>query len=150
MRTHISAKSNIGNIRPKARQNINHKPVGFWYGVNGDWERWCRAEEWGLDDGMFEHEVILGDESILVLSSVDDIDRFHIKYGTEIVPRTRYINWAKVAKDFDGIEIAPYQWSRRMTHSWYYTWDCASGCVWRPRGMQLKFLKKVDAIRKYV
>ncbi|QBI98814.1 hypothetical protein SEA_BOBBY_184 [Mycobacterium phage Bobby] len=41
-----------------------------------------------------------------------------------------WIDWGKVAADYGGIIIAPYQWSRRMDPHWYYTWDCASGCIW--------------------
>jgi hypothetical protein len=42
------------------------------------------------------------------------------------------IEWRKVAERFDGIIIAPYIWQRRLDleSSWYYSWDCASGCIW--------------------
>jgi hypothetical protein len=151
MRTHISKRQKIGRILPpKESQKIDHKPMGFWWGVDGDWERWCRAEEWGLHGEMFEHELILGDEKLLLLKTVADIDCFHVNYGARILPGLHlgYINWAKVAQNFDGIEIAPYQWDRRSTgiaHSWYYSWDCACGCLWRPRGAKLRLLKTVVA-----
>ena len=41
----------------------------------------------------------------------------------------------------DGIIIAPYQWYCRMTVDWYYTWDCASGCIWN-----LDAIESVNAV----
>jgi len=35
-----------------------------------------------------------------------------------------------VSKEYDGIEIAPYQWDARLSLIWYYGWDVASGCIW--------------------
>ena len=42
------------------------------------------------------------------------------------------IRWQDVALDYQGILIAPYQWSLRLDKDfrWYYMWDCASGCIW--------------------
>jgi len=46
-----------------------------------------------------------------------------------------FIDWKKVAKEYNGIEIWPYQW--KCGHDpkcfWYYSWDCASGCIWNAR-----------------
>lgn len=42
-----------------------------------------------------------------------------------------------VAKDYDGIEIAPYQESLRYDLEWYYGWDVASGCIWNFEGIRL-------------
>lgn len=44
------------------------------------------------------------------------------------------IDWMKVAHDYAGIEIAPYQDQFRR-HEWYSTWDCASGCIWNKKGI---------------
>lgn len=43
-----------------------------------------------------------------------------------------HIQWEKVKKEYDGIVIAPYQWECRLRNKfmWYYSWDCASGCIW--------------------
>lgn len=41
------------------------------------------------------------------------------------------VDWARVAKQWDGIIIAPYIYSRRFDGPfWYYGVDCASGCIW--------------------
>ena len=45
---------------------------------------------------------------------------------------THEIDWKKVKSKYQGIIIAPYQWSCRLNldSNWYYGWDCASGCIW--------------------
>lgn len=39
-------------------------------------------------------------------------------------------DWENIAKEYDGIIIAPYQQSWRLIFSWYHGLDCASGCIW--------------------
>lgn len=48
-----------------------------------------------------------------------------------------YIDWDRVASKHDGIIIAPYCWQQRLKDEtfWYYSWDCASGCIWHPRAV---------------
>ena len=46
------------------------------------------------------------------------------------------INWKKVQNDgFNGIEICPYLFDKRMDAQWYYGWDVASGCIWNKSGI---------------
>ncbi len=61
--------------------------------------------------------------------------------------RTFYnIDWAAVAEEYAGIEIAPYQWSLRMDTrtNWYYPWDVASGVVWDMTGVTVHKLGYID------
>lgn len=145
-RTHIT-NTPIKSIRTNRQpQTVDSKPRGFWYGVDGDWERWCRAEEFGLSGEMLEYELILGSERMLTLSNVLDIDIFHEQYKAQLPGMSYFYNidWSRVTAEYDGIKIAPYQWERRLhgeAHSWYYVWDCASGCIWRPKGVKLRLLK---------
>lgn len=121
------------------------KPVGLWVSdERGDdgWRSWCASESYGDLSKQVEHEVVLHpDANIVRLTSADEIDRFTEEWGIaadrEYFRDTRAIQWGSVAKRFDGILITPYIWSRRMeTHtSWYYGWDCASGCIWNPRAI---------------
>jgi hypothetical protein len=118
------------------------KPTGLWLSVDGDWERWLVASDY-LDDeswGAVTVEFMLDVDRCLVLSSVEDIDRFDRDY---VVPNTptdpglfearNHINWAPLTSQYAGIVIAPYQNARRHGHDasgWYDTWDVASACVW--------------------
>jgi hypothetical protein len=118
------------------------KPVGFWVSVAGadDWAAWCESEGYGI--GGFEHRVTLDPgANVLVIDTPSDIEAFHEKYSVEtefeararsLFPRATWpVDWRKVVQDFDGLVIAPYQYSLRFDGpEWYYGWDCASGCIW--------------------
>ena len=120
------------------------KPVGLWVSVTGedDWPSWCRGEEFGVDRLAVAHRVIVApDANILTLTSTVGIDSLTARFAVQtefdrqfhwrVNERAKWpIDWRRVAAEFDGLIIAPYQWSRRYTHDWYYGWDCASGCIW--------------------
>lgn len=131
------------------------KPKGLWVSVeghdgNGDemhaWPQWCIMEDF---DGSIKHnryEITLQEETrVLWISDAGGILALTARYGLSRrlsnAPSMLYqeggIDWAAVAEDFDGIIIAPYIWSLRLHRetSWYYGWDCASGCIWRARAI---------------
>ena len=147
LRTHYSANP-VDGLRLVEQPECNRevmKPRGLWYGVDGEWEEWCRSEmpEW-LTGGLL-YSVRLGSERVLRIATLADLDSFAAEYRLAD-PVSSYfggIDWRKVADRFDGIEIAPYQWRRRLEPGWlwYYGWDCASGCVWRPRDMTLELIR---------
>ena len=147
--THIDRAGIVGVVGPTevhADQKIGDKPWGLWYSVDEHWEQWCASEmpEW-LNARRFA--VTFGAENILRLDDPLAVLVFDERYGCEEnlggMGRSFWyhrIDWPRVCSEYDGIEIAPYQWSLRMDERvrWYYGWDCASGCVWRPRGMTLE------------
>ncbi len=123
------------------------KPHGFWVSVRGedDWINWCTDNEFFLTGLTHAHRVDLApDANILMVEDTDAMMAFHERYSVEdtvhVLPRFRFgdeyiyksrpIGWAGVVEDYDGIIIAPYQWTRRNHLDWYYGWDCASGCIW--------------------
>jgi hypothetical protein len=139
VRTHLSVDLNV-TVRLTPAQSEQPKPEGFWYEVDGDWQRWSRAERWWWKDYKFIHEVDLGETNVLMLSTAKEILAFTKEFGAPMnwsSGETYYMNWPLVTKSYDGIEIAPYCWELRLDErtSWYYGWDCASGCVWRPKNM---------------
>lgn len=118
-----------------------HKPHGLWVSVpdeNGEdgWVAFNEGEQ--FRPTTHAHRVVLSPcANVRVLSSIDEFDAFHCEYGVPAFwrPRGREdwlydIDWPRVASEHDGIVIAPYLWARRMNPHWYYTWDCASGCIW--------------------
>lgn len=128
------------------REQRGNKPNGLWLSVSGedDWECWCRENGFGI--GGYVHRATLqADANVLWLRTAADIDQFHLDWseksywtgGTaplsdEYVRMHWEVNWQNVAQRYDGIMIAPYQWSRRLGGPfWYYGWDCASGCIWQ-------------------
>lgn len=114
---------------------MNIKPVGFWVSVDGeyDWVDWCYSEQWGTDRLAERTECWLADgHNVLILSTEEDLLAFTLRYGGQMSHTFLYIDWPRVAQDYDGLIIAPYLWSLRLDHrvNWYYGWDCASGCIW--------------------
>lgn len=133
----------------------DHKPVGLWVSA-GDgedsWPAWCRAESFGLAHLACRTEFRLADGArVLTLRGAKAIDTFNAEFGRNYSFRDRpqagqrrdVVDWRAVAQRYHGIIIAPYVWSRRLDGParWYYGWDCASGCIWRPT----KALIRVDS-----
>lgn len=131
------------------------KPRGCWITDDSEhcWREWCVAEKFNLDDLTHKHEVLLDESNILILRSPFDLDAFteefsgYCWWGPDGEPqkyRNRYIAWEKVAARYDGLIITPYQWTRRMELSWYYGWDCASGCIWKAKAIREIRLLEID------
>lgn len=126
--------------------NWRGKPKGLWVSVKGemDWREWCEAESFGLDRLKWRSVITLSSvANILHIRSVGELDAFDELYGRDERIGTsdyskRIIDWEHVAKEYDGILIAPYQWERRFdgrVSDWYYGWDCASGVIWNARAI---------------
>jgi hypothetical protein len=138
LRIHNSGKE-INLIKKIYIQKVDDKPRGFWYGVNGGWLKWCKDNmpEWEKE---YNYELIFDQNiKILQLDTVQKMVLFEQKYQ-EHKNKLNFgsINWEKVANEFDGVEIAPYQWKLRFAMAWYYSWDCASGCIWNLNKIKLK------------
>lgn len=88
-------------------------------------------------------EIVLSPTAnILRLASGEDLDAFTEEYGFDPYSMRggfiHDIRWPDIAAKYQGIIIAPYIWSRRMTNHtfWYYGWDCASGCIWEANAIE--------------
>jgi len=44
------------------------------------------------------------------------------------------IDWMAVMREYDGFFVCPYYHSISLDPrlSWFYGWDCSSGCIWNP------------------
>lgn len=131
------AAERLTEIHRVEEQRDHFKPRGLWVSVenaeNG-WREWCEGEGFSLDN-LAERTPITIEPSVRIalLSSARDIDDFTGAFGRDLVGIENYqIDWTAVALHCDGIIITPYIWSRRLHDgvSWYYAWDCASGCLW--------------------
>jgi hypothetical protein len=115
------------------------KPLGLWVSVDDEWEEWCRNEDFNLAGLAHATEIQLVDKAkILWITDATELDCFTTQYQKNgQITKTLgclgwEIDWDTVAKQYQGIIIAPYIRSRRFAHHtmWYYGWDCASGCIW--------------------
>jgi len=139
---------NRGRLYEQGEPRAFMKPRGFWVSVTGDddWPSWCHDEGFALGQLAVPHAVELAaGNDVLHLRTPGDIDWFHAAYSVETedarlmrgwnlfheyVRGSWPVDWHRVAGEYDGLIIAPYQYSRRFGPGWYYGWDCASGCVW--------------------
>lgn len=116
------------------------KPNGLWVSVEGedDWRAWCEAESFRDCAAQHAAEIVLApDHRVLIVDTPVAMELFHSEFAVE---RDKYgkwkewrIDWPRVAERHSGIVIAPYQWQHRLDgklSGWYYSWDCASGCIW--------------------
>lgn len=123
------------------------KPEGLWLSVEDGygWKEWCTNENFALNRFEYETEITLEkNANILKLKNTRDIDEFTDEYWSnrdmEFETELRMaIKWNEVAAIYDGIIIAPYQWNRRLdtNTSWYYGWDCSSGCIWNSQVIKI-------------
>ena len=111
-------------------QTPRDKPKGFWWGCGPSWLDWVLSDmpSWVHP---YAYRIDIDESRLLKLTMPEMIDDFTRTYSK---PDNWFIKWQEViaTTGLSGIEISPYQWSRRLTPNnfWYYGWDCASGCVW--------------------
>lgn len=132
------------------------KPPGIWVSPLGeyDWPWWSKAEDFRLEQLRWRTQIYINPFcEIFFLRTVEDMRWFNKRYGypaswsVEVLKRSPemfrgmrpkgMIDWGEVAKVYDGIVIAPYQWDLRLADDffWYYPWDCSSGVFWRARAI---------------
>lgn len=127
------------------------KPTGLWISVEGrgsdGWGRWCRNNNFRRGTLKTRTEIKLKpDANILwlkgpvdILDFTADYQRLPDHYPPSLHDMTMHIDWKKVAEKYQGIIIAPYDWHLRLDSrtEWYYSWDCASGCIWDAEAVEI-------------
>lgn len=133
----------------------DYKPRGLWYDLNGSWVDMLMEDAkyamWALnrlDESNYVYKVTVDKSKILVINSVKKAVAFTNKYGV-VLPSHGYkynflINWKKVAREYDGIEVRDCCEDLDGTFLWFSYWDCSSGCVWNKSGV-----KKLKLVASY-
>jgi hypothetical protein len=144
VRTHISA-TRIKELRDTTSEcSESCKPVGLWYGLGDSWAEWVKYEMPTRAQGYL-YKLHVDMSKILVIRSVEELMDFTKEFGASIdtqnplwALRNDMIDWPSVASQWNGIEIAPYQYTCRLSSEtgWYYGWDVASGCIWNPYSVE--------------
>lgn len=124
-------------------QTNDFKPCGLWFSVEGNddgWREWCHSNDYAWEAYIVKTDLrLIEPEAVLILSTPEQLHAFTDTYGEDLGRRSggkplglggMFIQWDQVAARYKGIIIAPYIYACRLTLLWYYTWDCASGCVW--------------------
>lgn len=150
-RLHMSIrKLKPSQLKPRS-QMVNQKPYGLWFGISDSWIDWCLSEySCMLRKNIYE--LVLDESRILKIQNIAEFEAFEKEYSCDApwadaiknlnYPNSKrfvnylndpnYINYPKIAESYDGIEISPYFWEKRLKSFWYYGWDAASGCIWNP------------------
>jgi hypothetical protein len=164
----IMAKRSLNKLNFPVRQRpgqyaLSPKPAGLWYAVGSEWIDWCQSEmpEW-VGDKYYRIEVT---DKVLKVDTLEKLRKFEENFGEVEAPykfdttidhpmvinsqrRETMINWERVARQYAGIEIAPYRREFIQQYSWYSPWDVASGCIWDKSG--IKSLKRIQLRRPKV
>ena len=111
------------------KQDEDVKPYGFWFTpeIENNWKDWCKSENFSLESLNYKYQLEIDLTNILKLETFEQILEFSKRFKNR-----HTLDWKKVSSLYSGILITPYIWKARNTFetNWYYTWDCASGCVW--------------------
>ena len=129
------------SFREKPNQEIEYKPNGLWYGIGTAWIDYTRDTfPHREQEHMFKIDV---DESQMkIIRTLGELAAFDEEYGVqhERIPHYRFIDYVRVAKDYGGLEIAPYIGGAYGKFMWYNSWDVPSGCIWK-QGVITKIIK---------
>jgi hypothetical protein len=118
--------------------DVGPKPRGIWYACGDEWIRLLLVR--GVVRPRHAYRLDIDKSTILIIHTLGELRQFTRTFGVEsfdnaydpeLFVEPEYIDWRKVAKLYDGIEICSYQDDAKW--SWYLGWDAASGCIWRPR-----------------
>lgn len=140
-RVHISANPSLefAEVRDNFKNRRTMKPRGLWYGIGPSWINWIRSEEMSELEHQHLYEIRVNPGNVLMLDSPESIDAFHETYVYS--DNEDFINWYAVKQDYSGIEVNPYFRNYRDVYDWYFSWEVASGCLWRRDAVgQIKLL----------
>lgn len=150
IRTHLSQDPKLQLVDRGRNTFAAYKPVGFWYQIDDDWERWMNSEEWYMSYNS-KYSVDVSQVNLLEARTPKDLDRITELYQKPLIesvstdsPHYNTLDWQRLFKLYDGFEIAPYIWERRLEYMWYYGWDCASGVIWDISNVKIEFLEEVN------
>lgn len=120
-----------------------HKPKGLWYAIGTEWIDWVKNEmpHW---EGDYLYKIEVNPSKILFIKNKEELLSFSSRYSVinQDSDLMGAIDWKSVAEKYSGIEISPYQFNLKYNITWYYTWDVASGCIWKQDG--IKNIKRIS------
>ncbi len=134
---HYSSSSFVLDASRRYEQRDHFKPKGLWLsaesGHEDGWKDWCESESFALESLAHRTQIFLHpDANVLRIKDASALEEFSRRYYRHVDHSLREIDWSTVASLYAGIIIAPYIYEKRLDHDvfWYYSWDCASACIW--------------------
>lgn len=140
----------LGNLDAREDRWHGRKPFGgLWYAFGNSWIDFAHGN---MPSRllMFVHEIYLDTNKIAKINSEKSRKEFEIKYGWvgnsdkqsggnlskykgEEHPRSLWINWQDVMKDYDGVELTD---EGLYNQNWSEGWDIPSGCIWNKNALK--------------
>ena len=138
------------------------KPNGLWFSIENKeedyygWKEWCKESDFRLETLEHKYFVQLAQNAhILELTNIIEMLEFNKEYSIPeestwasdndpfYEPIVYKIKWNEIRAKYQGILIYPYHHELRLRDSftWYYGWDCSSGCIWDLNA--IKEIKKI-------
>lgn len=156
-RLHFTGTPDIDLAKEHQALGSAMKPSGLWWSCGFHWAEWCLSEEFHRENLRHVYRLEIDEDRLLKIGSVKQLKKFDGRYGCGRHgpnPRNYDVDWITVGRRYDAIEINPYQWEMRHSDAfWYYSWDVASGCLWRERCLEsVEYLGEVslDELRAHV
>jgi len=156
-RIHVTSIPNltIDKLRDLTNEqdsNLNGKPKGTWYGFGDEWldflynnpELWQNNRDKGVYD-KYRYKLYVDTSKLAIINNIEEADEFYERFKKESdnVTTIQFIDWAKVAQIYMGIEIPNYRalYVReymKMRNTWFNfsSWDLSSGCIWNPAAIK--------------
>lgn len=126
-------------VRHVVQPRAHLKPNGLWYACGSKWIDFL-CSSYGAPRSLASYRYIawltVDTRRVLRLTTLADVRAFSAEFGEPFEDEPdMMIQWGRVAKVWDGIEICPYR--MRDKPSWFRAWEVASGCVWRNRSVRI-------------
>ena len=145
------AMSNSPKLIDKTYEQRGEKPNGLWYSFSmgrpkSSWLRWLLTSmpQW-LKKYDYFLEIDVSSTSIKKIETKEQVLDFHDRYEEVDSNAFSWIDWEKVTKDYDGIEVTnPKALMSFPGGSWMYGWDIDSGCIWNTQSISVVKVKPVE------
>ena len=143
--SHYSSKPFVFDAMRVYPQDDHFKPRELWLSVDecdDGWKKWCENENFRTAALAHQTDFKLApDGNVLHISTAADLRALTRDYVLRDAPQwsAHSIDWSSIKEDYDSIVIASYQWECRNDRDtfWYYSWDCASGCIWNLKAIEM-------------
>lgn len=115
------------------------KPYGLWVSDDNaelSWPKLQVYKNYQSKQPIYKHMLRLDPQhNVRIIRSIEELDAFSVAFDAGLPwnrTSTFGIRWRLVAERYQGIIITPYLHERRYSPltNWYWSWDCASGCIW--------------------
>ena len=152
-RTHFSPTS-VDQLRDvDADSWINGMPAGFWYFVGQPFTR-CVWSQTSATERKWRYRVDVSACRILLVRDAIDahaamltwkLPEFPERDGDDfeslVMLKSGHPDWAKLARDFDGVELPVNARAHRPKH-WHSWFDCPSGCIWNASKLKITLIEQ--------